>query len=106
MADAVGVELCTQLLRDEADVVILEVLRHARDERHTHGSAQQEADTANELSSRVLLKPCGVLVDDVAKNQRIEEREDLIDRRQDERKGDQTPVVAQIGIQQFHSQMS
>ena len=34
--DAVRIELRTEPLRDHVDVVVLEVLRHARDERHTH----------------------------------------------------------------------
>ena len=78
--DAVGVELRAEPLRDDVDVVVLEVLRHARDERDADRRAEQQADAAEELGGRVLLEPRRVLVDDVPEDQRIEQREDLVDR--------------------------
>ena len=64
---------------------------------------EQQADAAEELAGRVLLEPGRVLVDDVAEDQRIEQREDLVDGRQHERQGDQAPVAAQIGVEELHS---
>ena len=65
MADAVGVELRAQALRDDVDEVVLEVLGHARDERHADRGCQQQAHAAEELARRVLLELRGVVVDDV-----------------------------------------
>ena len=73
--DAVGVELRAEPLRDDVDVVVLEVLRHARDERDADRRAEQQADALEELDRRVFLEPRGVLVDDVPEDQRIEQRE-------------------------------
>jgi hypothetical protein len=38
----------------------------------------------------------------VAEDQRIEQREDLVDGREHERQGDEAGVVPQIGVEQFH----
>ena len=50
----------------------------------------------------VFLEAGGVLVDDVPEDQRIEQREDLVDGGQHQGQRHQTPVLAQIGEQQFH----
>ena len=91
MADAVGVELGAKPLRDEVDVVVLEVLRDARDERDADRRGEQQRDAAEELARRVFGEPRGVVVDDVPEDQRIEEREDLVDGREDERERDERP---------------
>ena len=54
VADAVGVELRAQPLGDDVDVVVLEVLGDARDERDADRRAEQQADAAEELAGRVL----------------------------------------------------
>ena len=72
--DAVGVDLRAEALADHVDEVVLEVLRHAGDERDPHRRAEQQAHTAEELSRRALLELRRVLVDDVAEDQRIDER--------------------------------
>ena len=100
--DAVRVELRAEPLRDDVDEVVLEVLRDARDERHADRRAEQQADAAEELAGRVLLEPGGVLVDDVAEDQRIEQREDLVDRRQHKRQRDQAAVVPEVAVEQLH----
>ena len=56
MADAVRVELGAEPLRDDVDVVVLEVLRDARDERDAHRRAEQQADAPEELAGRVFLE--------------------------------------------------
>ena len=47
--DAVRIQLRAQPLRDDVDVVVLEVLRDARDERDPDRGAEQQADAPEEL---------------------------------------------------------
>ena len=56
MPDAVGVELRAEPLGDDVDVVVLEVLGDARDERHADRGAEQQADAAEELAGGVFLE--------------------------------------------------
>ncbi len=72
VADAVGVELRAQPLRHQVDVVVLEVLRHARDEGHAHRRRQQKADAPEELPGGVLRKSGCVAVDDIPEDERIQ----------------------------------
>jgi len=102
VADAVSVNLRAEPLRDHVDVVVLEVLGDARDERHADCGEQQQADAAEELSGRVLGEPGRVLVDDVPEDQGIEQREHLVDRREHQRKNNQSPVILQIRGQKLH----
>ena len=102
MPDAVRVELCSEALRDDVDVVVLEVLGHTRHECDADGGAEQKADALEEFDRRIFLEPGRVLIDDMAEDQRIEQRERLVDRRQRERHGDEPPVAAQIGEQELH----
>ena len=102
MADPVGIEVDADALRDDVDEVILEVLRDPGDERDADGGEQQQADTAKELARGMLAELRRVVVDDVPEDQRVEQREDLVDRRQDEREDDDRPVAAQIGQQEAH----
>ena len=53
----------------------------------------------------VLVVLGGVVVDDVAEDQRVEEREDLIDRREDERERDERPIAAQIAGEKRHAML-
>jgi hypothetical protein len=96
--DAVRIELRTEPLRDHVDVVVLEVLRHSRDERHTHGRREQQADAAEELAGRVLAEPGRVLVDYVAKNERVEQREHLVDRGQRQGQRYQSAVIPKVAV--------
>ena len=79
MPDAVRVDLRAEPLRDDVDEVVLEVLRDTRDERHADGGQQQDADASKELARGVFLVARRVLIDDVSKDQRVEQREDLVD---------------------------
>ena len=101
MADAVGVELGAEPLRDQADVVVLKVLRHARDERDADRRREQQRDAPEELARRVLGEPRRVVVDDVPEDQGVEEREHLVDRREHERERDESPVVPQVRVEQL-----
>ena len=85
VANPVRVQLRAQALRNHVDVVVLEVLRDARDERHADRRAEQQADAFEELAGRVFLEAGGILIDHVPEDERIEQREDLVDRRQRER---------------------
>src|SRR4029453_4483718 len=103
MGDAVGVELGAKALRDQVDVVVLEVLRYARDKRHTHRGGEQHRDATEELAGRVFGEPRRVVVDDVPEDQRVEQREDLVDRGETERERDERPILAQIREKQRHA---
>jgi hypothetical protein len=92
--DPVRIELRSEPLGDDVDVVVLKVLRHPRDERHADAGAQQQAHAAEELGGRVFLEPGRVPVDHIAKDQRIEERKRLVDRRQHQRDSHQRSGTA------------
>jgi hypothetical protein len=51
---------------------------------------------------RVLVVLGGVAVDDVPEDQRIEQREDLVDRREEEREDHEAPVRTQVAIESRH----
>ena len=84
MADSIGIDARADLLRDEVDEVVLEILGDAGDKRDADRHSQQDADAADELGARVLGVAGCVRVDNVAEDQRIEQREDLVDRRQNQ----------------------
>ena len=100
--NSVGVELCAQPLRYNVYEVVLEVLGHAGDERDTNGHREEERDSAKELSVGELVVLGGVVVDDVAEDQRIKQRKDLIERREDESERDHRRVRAQITGEKPH----
>src|SRR5687768_700362 len=102
MPDAVRVELRPQALGDEADDVVLEVLGHPRDEGDAHRRTEQQAHAAEEFAGRIFLEAGGILIDDVAEDQRIEQREHLVDGRQDKRQRDQRSVVPEVRIEDLH----
>ena len=106
VADAVGVQLRAEPLGDDVDVVVLEVLRDARDEGDADRGAEQQADAPEELSGRVFLEPRRVVVDDVPEDQRVEQREDLIDGGQGERQRDQAAIVPKVAVEKLHGFMS
>src|SRR5579864_6738992 len=98
----VGVQLGPEPLRDQVDVVILEVLGGPRDKRHADSGGQQKADAAKELAGGVLGELRRVAVDDVAKDQRVEQGKHLVDRRQHQRERDQASVIPQVRIEELH----
>jgi hypothetical protein len=102
VADAVRVEVGPQALGDDVDEVILKVLGHPRDERDAHRRGEQQAHPAEELLGGVLAVAGRVLVDDMTEDQRVEEREDLVDRRQEEGEEHEAPVAAQVRIEESH----
>ena len=92
-----------QPLRDDVDEVVLEVLGDAGHEGHADGGRQQQADAAEELAGAVLAIAGGVLVDDVPEDQRVEQREDLVDGRQAQGQDDKLAIVTQVAEQQGHA---
>src|SRR6185436_2693971 len=103
VTDAVGIDLRAQPLRDHIDVVILKVLCDARNKRDAHRGGQQQADSAEKLARRVFAVARRVFVDDVAKDHRIQKREDLVDRRQNQYQDDRLPMFAEIRVKNFHA---
>jgi len=102
VADAVGVELCAEALRNQVDVVVLKILCDARDERHTDRRSEERRDPAEELPGRVLREARRIVVDDVTEDERVEEGEDLVDGCQHERDQHEASVVAQVRVEQLH----
>jgi hypothetical protein len=96
VADAIGVQLGAEPLGYDVDEVVLEVLRHARDERHTDRCREPLDHPADEVGGRISRVLGSVLVNDDPEDQRIEQREDLVDRRQAKGHGDEHPVLLQV----------
>src|SRR5262245_49100069 len=102
VVDAVRIDARPEALRDHVDEVVLEVLGDPRDEGHAHRRAQQQRHAAEELAPRVLAVAQRVLVDHVAKDQRVEQREDLVHGGQHQRQQHQLPLRSQVREQQTH----
>ncbi len=100
--EPVGIEPGTEPLGDDVDEIILEVLRDARDECHSHGRGKQEADTTEELRMCIVPVPGRVLVNDVPEDQRIEEGEYLVYCRQDECEENKFPIAAEVAVEDSH----
>ena len=94
--DASRIEFGAGLLGDDVDVIILEILGNSRDEGYEHREGQQRRHTLNEIANRILMKLGGVIINNVAENGWVEQRECLVDRRQNESEDDQTAVGLQI----------
>src|SRR6266576_326178 len=92
-------------LDDGVDVVILEILGDARYECHAHCHQQQRAGAFDERRGLVLAEPRRVIVDYVTEDERVEEREDLIRRRQHQRQQDQPAVFTEVGIEDGHERI-
>src|SRR3954462_15427165 len=102
MTDAICVQSSADLLRDEVDVVILEVFGDSRHKSDTDSGSQQSGDTAHELRAGVLLVSSCVTVDNVPKDQRIKQREDLVDSRQKKCSKDKLPIISEISPERGH----
>ena len=102
VTNSVGIELRAQSLRYDVDEVVLEVLGDAGDEGDPDGHAEQERDSAEELRVGVLFVLCRVVVDDVTENQRVQQREDLVDRRENQREDNQMQVATQVSVEESH----
>ena len=108
VAQAVGIHLGPQPLGDDVDVVVLEVFGDARH----HGHAQHHADVGDGLPEKwperhqhqaAQVAVFGhELVDQLAKNIGVQQREHLVDGGQHQGQGQQSPVVAQVAVKDFH----
>jgi hypothetical protein len=102
MAQSVLIDPGSQTLRDDVDEVVLEILCHAGDECHADSGQQQPGDSFHEIARTVRVEPCGVLVDDVPEDERIQEREHLVDRGQGQGQQHQLPQRPQVTKQHVH----
>lgn len=102
MADSVRVHLRAKALDDDVDEVILKIFCNSRDEGDSNGGAEQERYPFQELFSGVFLIFGRISVDDVAEDERIEQREYLVRCGQRERETDQFPVVPQVAVEDVH----
>ena len=103
--DAVRIHLGAHSLDDGVDVVVLEILGDARDESHTHRHKEKSAGAFDERRSLVLTESRRVIVDDVTEDERIEQREDLVGRRQHQREQDQPAVFVEVGVEESHQRI-
>src|ERR1035441_10602512 len=55
-----------------------------------------------ELGARILVVLSGVVIDDVAEDPRVEQRENLVDSRQHQRGRRELPVVAKVSVENAH----
>ncbi len=102
MSNAIGVDACANFLRDYIDEIILKILGDARDQSHANRRTEQQAYTSNELRARILAIACRVGVDDVPENERIQQRKNLIDRRQDKSDDSKPPQILKVPVESSH----
>src|SRR5206468_10328728 len=96
MPDTVGINLSTEPLCNDVDVVILEILCHARNERDSNSGCEQQADASKEFSRCVVAVSSGVVIDNVAEDDGIQEGKDLVDRRQHQDQYNEKPVLSEV----------
>src|SRR5256886_13295888 len=102
MSNAIGVDACANLLRDYIDEIILEILGGARDQSHANRRSEQQSYTSNELRARILAIASRVGVDDVPENERIQQRKNLIDCRQDKSDDSKLPQILKVPVESSH----
>ena len=102
MTDSIRIHARPHLLGDEVHEIILEVFGHSRDESNSDRRRQQHTYATQELEAGVLAVTRGVRIDDVPEDEWIEQRKDLVYRRQHQRGYAQFPVLLQITIQDSH----
>src|SRR5258708_36986272 len=102
MSTAIGVDACANFLRDYIDEIILEILGDARDQSHANRRSEQQSYTSNELRARILAIASRVGVDDVPEDERIQQRKNLIDRRQDKSDGSKLPQILKVPVESIH----
>src|SRR5881409_523281 len=102
VADSVGINLSAEPLGDDVDVVVLEILGYARNERYTYRGCQQQTHAPKKLAGCVFAIPRRVIIDHVTEDDRIEKRKDLVDRREHEDRCDEQPVLFEIREKNFH----
>src|SRR5881628_2318138 len=102
MPDTIGINLSTEPLCDDVDVVVLEIFRHTRNERDPNSGCEQQADASKELSRCVVAVSSGVVIDNVAKDDGIQERKDLVDRREHQDQYNEKPILLEVSEKNSH----
>src|SRR5439155_18560070 len=90
------------LLRDDIDEIILEILGDARDQSHANRRSEQQSYTSNGLRARILAIASRVGVADVPENERIQQRKNMIDRRQDKSDDSELPEILKVPVESSH----
>ncbi len=96
MTDAIRIDGGAHPLSDHIDEVVLEILGHPRYEGDAHRGCEEGQHPAEEGSSiqfRVLGR---VLVDHMTEDQRVEQGEDLVDGREQQRESHGSPMGLQV----------
>src|SRR5213592_4409187 len=96
MPDTIGINLSTEPLCDDVDVVVLEIFRHSRNEGDPNSGCEQQADASKELSCRVVAISSGVVIDNVAEDDGIQERKDLVDRREHQDQYNEKSILLEV----------
>src|SRR5207245_7449480 len=102
MSNAIGVDACANLLRDYIDEIILEMIGHAQNQSHANRRSEQQSYTSNELRARIHAIASRAGVYDVPENERIQQRKDLIDRREDKSDDSELPQILKVPVESSH----
>src|SRR5437867_11426999 len=102
MPDTIGINLSTEPLCDDVDVVVLEIFRHTRNERDPNSGCEQQAGASEELSGRVVAISSGVVIDNVAEDDGIQGRKDLVDRGERQDQYNEKPILVEGAEKNCH----
>src|SRR5258708_35083576 len=87
---------------NDINKIILEIFGHARAQTHANRRSEQQSYPSNELRARILAIASRVGVDDVPENERIQQRKNLIDRRQDKSDDSELPQILKVPVESSH----
>src|SRR5437763_6258732 len=96
MPHPIGINLSAQPLGDDVDVVVLKILRDTGYESGTDCQAEEQAHGAKELAGVVLGVSRRVVVDHVAKDDGVQQRENLIDRRKHQNRDHEWSILLKV----------
>src|SRR5438094_7553585 len=102
MPDGIGINLSTQPFCNDVDVLVLAIFCHAGNERDPNRGCEQQADASKELSRCVVAVSSGVVIDNVAEDDGIQEGKDLVDRRQHQDQYNEKPVLSEVSEKNSH----
>src|SRR5262249_35838246 len=89
MLDAIRINLRTQPLRNDVDVVVLEVFGYTGHKGCANSQKKKNPHAPKKLARRVLRVSSGVVIDDVPENDRIQQGKNLVDCCENENPDDQ-----------------
>src|SRR5258708_7712977 len=96
MLDSLAVDLDPEPLRENVHVVILKILRYARRKGGTHHEQDELSDPPKKISRRNLLEFRHILIENLPKDQRVDQREDRINGCKAERQPDKLLITLEI----------